>query len=363
MSFRLLCFRFCVILAVLALNNPLAGRLAAQSMPRGRPIEFSDPKGGGVYTNLQEFGSRTDRLKQLEEELSQPLRMFSPDTSLGGAPVPFVRPSTTPVIQSKKLQDLLERRKNWAFLSPEDVAAGPTAEDIFGVPKYEADGQETSKTPALEQYFKNIDRRQGRSAGLTKLSEEDLFGQRKTTDSDSGFASSSDSDMPSGVKDSEQALKQLLVPETDINTFAPFVTRGSPADIFGLGDQTLSPKQISAHKAYMQEFQNVLNGTTAAPGIDPLDSLNPFNPLQAMSEVAREPVKLGGGLDNLLGTTRHKRLDGQSELIDPALLPNAASDINAQVLNQWNPFSTLPNTDLPKLTPPAPAFTAPRRPF
>ena len=356
-SFRYWRFRFCIILAVLALNTPLCGSLVAQSAWRGRPIEFSDPKGGGGYTNLQELGQRTDRLKQLEDELSRPLRAFSPDNSPQAVSVPFVRPSTAPVIQSKKLRDLMERRKNWAFLSPEDVLAGPTAEDIFGVPKYGADGQETSKTSALEQYFKNMDRRQGREAGLTKWSEEDLFGQRKMTDSDSRLASSSDSDMPSRVKDSAQALKQFLVPESGNNTFAPFVTHGSLLDIFGVGDKTLSPEQISAHKAYMQEFQKMLEGTPAASGINPVD------PLRAMSEVAREPVQPGGGLDNLLGITQRKRWGGQLEAIDPTLIPDASLDINAQLLNQWNPFSTLPKTESPRLTPPTPAFTAPRRSF
>ena len=357
MSFRPLRFTCCIILAVLALNGLLAGRLVAQGVASRRPIEFSEPKGGGGYTNLHELGSRTDRLKQLEEELSRPLRTFSSDSSLEGISVPFVQPSTTPVIQSKKLRDLLERRKNWVFLSPEDVLAGPTAEDIFGLPNYGADGQEIKNTTALEKYFKSMDRRQGRDADPGTMSDDDLFGQRKKTHSDSGLASFSDSDMPDSVRDSEQALKQLLVPETDINTFAPFATHGSLLDIFGLGDKTLSPRQISAHKAYMQEYRKVLDGTPALPGVNALD------PMQAMSEPVGEPVKPFGGLDNLLGTTRHKNPDNQSGLSDPTLIPGALPDINSQVLNQWNPLYTPPSPEPPKVTPPTPAFYAPRRPF
>ena len=41
---------------------------------RGRPIEFSEPRSDEVTTNLHQLTSKKDGLKQLEEDLYQPLQ-------------------------------------------------------------------------------------------------------------------------------------------------------------------------------------------------------------------------------------------------------------------------------------------------
>src|SRR6266404_8041173 len=152
MTFRLSSSAILPVLTVGAslffLDNVQAGE-----KEHGRSIEFSDRKSDEVTTNLNQMGSRKDGLRQLEDDLGKPFQTFNPNSSLDGMFTPPVRQPSAPSIPSKRAKELMERQKNWVFMSPEDLAGTPTEEDIFKLREYDKDGQEKKKSTPLERFM------------------------------------------------------------------------------------------------------------------------------------------------------------------------------------------------------------------
>ena len=120
--------QICLGATILVLSGLLVCNAQPGGKQRGRPIEFSVPRSDEVTTNLHQLMSKPDGLKQLEEDLYKPLQLFAPQSSLDGVVALPTRPPPTPVIQNKRVKEMLERRKNWVFMSPEDLLAAPTVE-------------------------------------------------------------------------------------------------------------------------------------------------------------------------------------------------------------------------------------------
>ena len=79
---RLPCVLGLLVLAVI-LGRTTCSRAAEQK--HGRPIEFSDPKGADVNTNLNVLDLKRGGLRDMEEDLSKFFpRSFSPGSSLDG---------------------------------------------------------------------------------------------------------------------------------------------------------------------------------------------------------------------------------------------------------------------------------------
>src|SRR5690242_17814970 len=67
---------------------------------------------------LLELSNRQDGLRKLEEELNSPFRDFSPKSSLDGAfAPPMYPPAPRQVIPNKRMQELLEKQKEWIFMT------------------------------------------------------------------------------------------------------------------------------------------------------------------------------------------------------------------------------------------------------
>ena len=151
---------------LLVCNAQTAGQGAA-----GGPLNFPCPESEEVTTNLQQLMGQPDDLKQLEEELYRPLQSLAPESSLDGVVDLPTRPPATSVVQNKRVKDLLERRKNWVFMSPEDLLAAPTVDEILKAPERGPDGKEQKELPAFERYYKRLN---------TKRSAADNLLQPKT---------------------------------------------------------------------------------------------------------------------------------------------------------------------------------------
>src|SRR5438309_368181 len=132
MSLRLSSFQVSPSIAIAAAGLLVYGAHGADTR-RGRSIEFSEPRSAEVITNLNQLTAKKDGLKQLEEDLYRPLQTFTPKSSLDGFFDPPERPRSAAVVPSKRARELLERKRNWIFLDPDDDSAGPTAESIFNL--------------------------------------------------------------------------------------------------------------------------------------------------------------------------------------------------------------------------------------
>ena len=97
-------------------------------------VEFSLPRSERVTTNVPQLTAKPDDLKQWQENLYKPMRPEEPQSSLDGVAAPATGPAATSPSRSKRVKELLDRRKNWMFMSPEHLLGMPTAEGILETP-------------------------------------------------------------------------------------------------------------------------------------------------------------------------------------------------------------------------------------
>ena len=95
-------------------------------------------------------------------------------------------------------------------MSPEDLLAGPTVEEILKTPQFGPDGQEKEELPALERYYQRLATKRPGSDKPLQSKNEDLFGTPGKSNSRDERAPHEDSDLPSGVKESAQALTRAV---------------------------------------------------------------------------------------------------------------------------------------------------------
>lgn len=145
-------------LAYLKRGLPLAALAAAVVFPAqaqrsafrsGQPILFSSPTGDEAGSNTPSLSPRPPESLDLQAATEAPVQFnfnrLPPDTLL-----PSVAPMLTPTDAARE-RDLLDRRQNWALLTPAEILGaiapekmmGITARDAFGLPK---------NSTALERY-------------------------------------------------------------------------------------------------------------------------------------------------------------------------------------------------------------------
>src|SRR2546422_9400694 len=171
---------FCLSAAALTLSAPPARSAETGAKQPGASKELSEAPASNAATNVSLADKKRDGLRTLEESLYKPLQNLTPKSSLDGIFVPPARPTTGPAVQNKRLKEKLEKRKDWVFMSPEDLGSGPSTEEIFDMPEYERDGQKKKKLSPVERFYQKMDReRKGRSAD-GKLKDDDGRDQEST---------------------------------------------------------------------------------------------------------------------------------------------------------------------------------------
>lgn len=295
---------------------------------------------------LLELSNRQDGLRKLEEELNSPFRDFSPKSSLDGAfAPPLYPPAPRQVIPNKRMQELLEKQKEWIFMTPDDLLKPPSAEDVLNVPEYGPDGHEKKKLSPLERFYQSLGKSNNKLSSKA-LQPEDPLSPRDLEKSDRENTSD---DLPSAAKDSEKQLRKLLGVDSANSRNVPAESTRSFSDVFGLGEHALSPEQIKAHQDYIKRFQEVLN-SGPPPELNGL--VKPLENGQALTST--------GGLPS---TERSDAYDPHLGTANPTYVPSGSVDVNSKVLNSWNPNYTPPPPPVVHLAPPTPNFTPPHRIF
>jgi hypothetical protein len=353
MSIRFFSLRVCFGVLAVTVSSVLLCSAQSGGRPRGRFIEFSEPRSDEVTTNLHQLTSRKDGLKQLEEDLYKPLQMFSPKSSLEGVVAPPPRPPAESVIQSKRVRELLERRKNWVFMTPEDLLAGPTVEDVLKTPQYDANGEEKKELPPMLAYYRRLAAKRASRDNLSQSGSDDLFGSPKSSKPRDQQGSQDDSNLPAGLRES---LRQLSESDTGADGFGQSGPRSTYSDTFGLEGNAPSKEQALAHRKYMDEYQSLLDPSWQRPA-----AANPANPLLSFADAARPTGTPAAGLGGLPSLATHKGLEAQMDVTHPMLGSPGLPDVNAQALGLPRRAPASPTVESPKMI--APTFEAPKRAF
>jgi hypothetical protein len=362
MSFRLSRRVIWLAATSLVVSVVVVGSAKAQSKERGRPIEFSLPKSDEVTTNLQQLTSKKDSLKQLEEELYKPLESFSPKGSLEGVAAPLPRAPSAPAVPSKRVKDMLEKRKNWVFMSPEDMLGTPTVEDVLKTPEGVPDKEEKNELPAIERYYKRLTTKKVGVDRSLESKNEELFGMPSKQKAREERASGKESNVPIGVRESAQELTKLVEGDSrdsGDSVFTQEKVHDNLSDIFGLGNHPPTKEQVQEHKKFMNEHHSLVD-----PSWHPPEVATPANLFSTiMAGAALPAAKPAASLPNPLSPAPQTALDAQMDVISPRLGPPGLPDVNAQALGQTRPAPILTTPEPVRVPPPAPNFTAPKRSF
>jgi len=340
---------------------------AAEGKEGARALGISEPTTSEVTSNLHQLNAKRDGLKQLEEDLFKPLKKtFSPENSLEGVLMGPTRPSGGTVIQSKKVKELLERQKDWVFMSPEDLTAGPTAEEIFNITEYGRDGLEKKKLSPMERYYFNGLEHKG-ATNSAKLRERDrkghYYGSTGMREEGEEADSNEESKHSGKSGEREDRLNRFFEPDPEKSEQSATAGHGTFSDIFGLGLTKPSPEWTKAQNSRMEEFKQMLGlPPTPASGVEAFRALN------GIAEPMPKLANPFGGPDGSLSPPQSSGFGSPFGTISPAPGAGALPAMNWKGLDQpafGQPSLTpaMPKVELPNLTPPAPNFNVPRRAF
>ena len=362
MSFSLASLHLCFVTAALTLSSLLVCSGQTRGGERGWPIEFSSPRGEETNNALNELPSRREGLKQLEDDLYRPVQSFSPQSSLDGVAVRPAGPPAGPVIQNKRVKELLERRKSWVFTISEDVMKGPTGEEVLKAPQYGPDGQEKKETPAFERFYQRLADKRSGAENLRASQSDAQFGSPAKENQRDELAATEDSDLPGNLKESAEALRKQFEPGSKDSPFNPFVqiaAHGDLVDTFGLAAKNpFSKEQMQDQQKFMDEYHSLLD-----PSWHPPAAATPSIPFSTVTSAGLPAWKPATGLSSSPSLTPSKGFDLPLDVVNPVLGPPGLPDLNAQALGQASPTMALPKAETTRVAPIAPSFAVPTRAF
>lgn len=228
-------------------------------------------------------------------------RQLSPGESSQGPVLP--PPGQSILIPTPKLEELVDRRKNWMFDSPNSLDRDRALEETFGIRKYEFSGTEKKAKGAVERYFEASKENSRRSKSGK---EPDSLRGRDPLDRDPGDSQLMGSDPDRPGETQEPGIIEGLNPaplfnwETRPGTLSQFGQTLPGSSAFGSG---LAPvpfgQAVPGERRESQPTGNALSTTgrswdlrrSPLTGVgDPIN--NPIDPTRsAINPIsARKPV-------------------------------------------------------------------------
>src|SRR6266478_2571631 len=121
MSFRLSSLGCCLTLALFGGVSLVSSGAYAQgeSRPR-RALELSETNNTEVLSRLNQLTDKKEGLKELQGEWNKSFESSLENRANGGALQPQYAPPRPAPISSKRMKDLLERKRSW-MLTPDDL--------------------------------------------------------------------------------------------------------------------------------------------------------------------------------------------------------------------------------------------------
>ena len=243
MSFRLSGLNGCALSALMALAA--LGLATAQGAPPGDKIQFSEPANPTVTSNLNRLDPRQSTFKQVEEDLFKPFKLGDPE-SAAERPTPFpTPPQMAPVVPDKRTQDLIEKRKNWAFANWNDLYPDSSMEESSNDG---LDGQGKKTVSLMEKYYESLNMKN--STATNRLNSARRFSQ--------DFAGTNTFD-PSGESFTTEGqfnklMKHILNPEQrGWNEIKVLLTSSTSAI------RPPTAEEMQEQKKRIEEFQRLLD--------------------------------------------------------------------------------------------------------
>ena len=351
------------VLAGLALSWLGVSHAGAQGTQRPtRFIELSETNNAEILTNLNELTTKKEGFRQLEDQLRTLKGLSSRGAMEPGFNLPYV-PPTVSALPNKTLKEILERRQNWA-LTPEElnkVNGSSESDSMSSDPTLLFGDDKTDRTKSSLQQFYNALNPPGKGQkGPDRLGDNSSAASSKNTSvSDNNINPEDDSSLPPGVRDKAKKLKEMVTEDSN-GLFSQSKTRSSFDNFFGLDAKATVPDAMRGPKTSMEsfvdQFKRVLDGQSAGARLDPA--------LNGIISTATTPQTAYPLHDRTQTSPSREMIQSTPGNVNSSLERASLPDVNATVLNQWNPLYTPPRLELPKVGPPAPmTMEFPRRKF
>lgn len=350
-------FGWWIALFWFAVSGPLASHVVAQGKTQPhRSIELSETNSAEILTNLNQLSTKKDGFRQLDDQLRS-LKGISSGNALNARfDVPYVAP-TVSALPNKALKELLDRRRNWG-LSAEGIGATSSDSESDTSSLYGQDKSDNKKS-SLQQFYDAL-------SGSNKSQNSEGYRSDSSDSSNKGLdfrkngAPEDDASLPPSIRDKTQRLREL-VDQDPGSVFNPVHARTSFDDFLGLKDNSSTHeaaiKDATRMESFVEQFKKVLENS--APVVNSNPGPGALVPRDTTRRSSTSP-----SVDPFATGDHHELSESTPGNLNSVLNQVNLSDVNATVLNQWNPLYTPPNLELPKITPPTPpTMDFPRRRF
>jgi len=357
MSFNFLRHRWFLLAGVTVGALVSANGQLLPSQKASRTIRFSEPaRSDSAISNLNLNATGPATFRTPDASLGKPSGFFSSPDSQDSLLEPLPQRTPQPAAQNRRAKELLEKQKDWVFLSPEDYDSESSGDNASGNSEYGPDGLEKKKKTPLERYYDRLE--QSRVNVTNQIKSSDLFGLRNggRGGDDSSLAAIEN---PWGAEwgNAEQTSKRTPNRRYDrAQVSVPDGDRGF-SDFFGFGNSETF-ERTHAQETRMEEFKQLLQSHTlpssAATGPDLFNGLT----------VSTPPGTVPGGLNDFsVSTPQPASVNPIPNTVGLPQRPLGLPDVTA------NPgFSSLTSVPLaleplPRATLPPVTFSPPKRSF
>jgi hypothetical protein len=185
------------------------------------------------------------------------------------------RPQMPIAAQRKKLEELIDRKKNWMFAKEAKDDSGPTINELFGIRETSLDGSDDKPKKVIDSFFEEKKKTVGGKREGANDNKSEGFGRKSDKREDDSEDSAKD--QPTGI--AELNLNRLIHPNDNVglsqvgNEIAK--PHFEPLGGNGTANQTKQNDRLKAEEARSENFQKLLqprSPRTAGGALDPINT-------------------------------------------------------------------------------------------
>jgi hypothetical protein len=317
-------------------------------------IQFTEPTSASTTTNKGKATESLADMLGLEPGVRKPFEVFNANDSFSGARMlpPMRRPPPS-AAETRRMKEALDRKKNWSFLTPQEIYGVQTPDEMMQLTEFGKDGAVVEPKTSLERYLERMEK--ARTPVVTKHPDSDILSQHGV-----------DGEITGDLKEEKPVLSFLAEPGSKkpvvmpvglgLGMNPPLINPGlplekSPGTLFGPPAPAVDPFAKSpAQEATMKEYKEMLESRSS------VSSFNTGFGVSAPSALT-PAFSLGGPSPNSLGAQPAPR----SPLTTPATLGVAVPSYTPAYSPAPTPLIAPPPAPAPRMKPPT--FEVPARKF
>ena len=258
-------------LAAAVLGAIFSAQAQRAGLGPGQSILFSSPDSDTVFSNMPSLSPKPPESPDFGNTLRAP-SPFSFSGSAVDTPLPAGAPVVSPA-ETLRMQDLLDRRKNWMLLTPAEILGATTPEKILGIQAHDAAGRPKNLT-ALERYNERQNQTPPANTNANAFPTWNFSDKQPDT---LNF-------IAGGLGSSNNLANPLLNPAPDNQTFDGQNGNNSWSKLFG--SPSPSPVVTLEQQMNMERFRQLLkpgSSSTAAAATPSLSGIKISLPQTALS--------------------------------------------------------------------------------